>query len=163
MHGGNNLNWIKLALHFAQMTPLLTSTFFPREHEFNAAVRYQITLGTLDLCMTTCYEESDCTFVKYDEGACTIYVDGTDVQPPSDRVFEINRSLADSTCECKIPTPKEVAVKRIAAKPSDNSKSCRGFPDALTSVYIYINEHNNFFYSTDSSGFLPRGAGPSYK
>ncbi|KAK6753507.1 hypothetical protein RB195_012851 [Necator americanus] len=160
MHGGSILNWIKLALHLAQMTPLLTSTFFPREHEFNAAEKYQITLGTLDLCMSACYEENDCTFVKYDEGVCTIYIDGTDVQLPSDRVFEINRNLTDPSCECKISTPKEMAFKRIAAKTRD-TRLCRETPNDVTAVYEYVKDSLRF-YSTDSSGFLPGGTRPNY-
>ncbi|KAK6754868.1 hypothetical protein RB195_013694 [Necator americanus] len=71
MDGGRIFNWINLALHITQITPLLSSTFFPKEHEFNAALKYQITLETLEQCLTACYEEDDCTFVKYDKAkAC---------------------------------------------------------------------------------------------
>ncbi|KAK6754867.1 hypothetical protein RB195_013692 [Necator americanus] len=157
MHSGGSLNWITLVLHFAQITPLLTSTFFPRECEFNAAVKYQIRLDVQNQCMIACYEESDCTFVKYEsiKGTCTIFTDGNVVQQPSDALFEINRGLEASSCESSITAPEELAFKSIKANHNSN-ESCEGGTrerNDLTTVYEF-QKGSLHFYSTESSGFL---------
>ncbi|KAK6754878.1 hypothetical protein RB195_013698 [Necator americanus] len=162
MYDRRRLNWIKFALHFAQITSLLTCTFVPVKYEFAALVHYEINLETQERCLMACYQDTACTFVQYESSVCKIFKEGTNTQQPSAATFQIYREQEGSSCYSSLKIGKEVTFKTIQAKPTDTSIICNTGPNAPIIIRMYKYQGIRF-YSTDSSGFLPDGSPPDRK
>ncbi|KAL6741109.1 hypothetical protein Aduo_014398 [Ancylostoma duodenale] len=122
-----------------------------------ATVKYEIRPGSEELCLTACYEESDCIFAEYFQDYCTLYINGIEAQASRGKLFEVNRVQFDSSCSRRIvvaPTVNFVAITPIQAA----SSPCKGEPSSVTAVNVFSVGDFRFYSTRDtisSDGLQP--------
>ncbi|KAL6731681.1 hypothetical protein Aduo_002519 [Ancylostoma duodenale] len=137
---------------------IIACTFTKRSGNFNAAEKYEILLGSEELCLTACYEESDCTYVEYYQGSCTVYKYGGKGWAGHGNVFEFDRPLSRSCSRRMQVADPTVKFETIISVNTDNRK-CSGSPNPATAINVFQGRDSLRFYSTDKS-ILSDGTAP---
>ncbi|CAJ0595606.1 unnamed protein product [Cylicocyclus nassatus] len=131
-------------------------TFVDQEDDFVADVVYEMLKETKDLCLVTCYEEGDCTFVKYFEGVCTIFGNGETHQAGGDNVYKLDCQLTLTTCR-RLPLASELKFQKLQEPKSKQSKTrirellAKNIV-SLTTLYMF-KKNGAFFFSKSESAF----------
>ncbi|KAL6735860.1 hypothetical protein Aduo_006266 [Ancylostoma duodenale] len=122
-----------------------------------ATVKYEIRPGSKELCLTACYEESDCIIAEYFQDYCTVYINGNEAQTSRGKVFELDRVQSGSTCSRRVlvePTVNFVAITPIQAA----SSPCKREPSSVTTVNVFSVGDYRFYSPRDtisSDGLQP--------
>ncbi|EYC25256.1 hypothetical protein Y032_0012g1786 [Ancylostoma ceylanicum] len=153
------LNLLTLCIHLGQIHATTACTFTKRNDTFNAVVKYEIMLGSEELCLMACYEEPDCAFAEYFQGSCAVYKSGSDSQAGHGNAFEFDRQLSSSSCRRRMQfVDNTVKFETIAPVNTDN-RACSGLPNSATGINVFQGKDKLRFYSTNMS-FLSDGAKP---
>ncbi|CAJ0595786.1 unnamed protein product [Cylicocyclus nassatus] len=90
-----------------------SNTFTPYQGNFTANFTYELPKESEELCLRTCFEESDCTFVQYNENVCTIFKSGEVNQVGRGNVYALDRQLVLPTCERPLPLAQNVEFQQL--------------------------------------------------
>ncbi|KAL6731678.1 hypothetical protein Aduo_002516 [Ancylostoma duodenale] len=116
-------------------------------------MKYEILLGSEDLCLTACYEESDCAFVEYYQGSCTVYKNGSNGQAGRDDVLEFDRQLSRSSCSRRMQIGEPTVKFETITSVNTDNRACSGSPISATTINVFKEKDSLRFYSTDTSIF----------
>ncbi|EYC08249.1 hypothetical protein Y032_0067g70 [Ancylostoma ceylanicum] len=160
MFGENRFILSTVCIHLAQVIcSTIACTFTNVNGNFNATVKYEIMLGSEDLCLTACYDEYDCTFVEYFQGSCTVYENGSEDHFGRGKVFELDRQLSRGSCSRSLVVGPTVEFRTIVSDREDNMTNCSGSPNSKTMINVFRQNNLLRFYS-NSETLLANGRKP---
>ncbi|KHJ77222.1 PAN domain protein [Oesophagostomum dentatum] len=136
-------------------TRIIESCSFTRiSGEFLAAVKFKIPLESEELCLATCFDELDCTFVEYFERTCTIFIEGNNSMMSNGSLLKFERDIPRPTCARSVKFGIPVEFQQIAADKTENV-TCSGLLAVTTvvSAFFYPNRTYRFYAKEDESLF----------
>ncbi|CAJ0595850.1 unnamed protein product [Cylicocyclus nassatus] len=142
------------------------NTFTKFQGDFLATIKYELPKESEEICLRTCFEESDCTFVQYNQNVCTIFKSGEVNQVGRGNVYELDRQLALPTCERPLPLAPDVEFRQLPKPTVAQSESRKAQLLAINTTAsltiikaFYLG--NSWFYLSDISK-LPASPGSRY-
>ncbi|KHJ84030.1 PAN domain protein [Oesophagostomum dentatum] len=142
-----------LAFLLVQIDPTKPCSFLRITGEFMAAVKFNISLESEELCLMVCFDELDCTFVEYSERTCTVFVDNNNSMMSNGSLLKFERDVPRPTCARSIEFRIPVEFQQIAADKTENV-TCSGLPAATTVISTFRDSSGFRFYAKNGENVV---------
>ncbi|CAJ0595779.1 unnamed protein product [Cylicocyclus nassatus] len=132
------------------------NTFTKLQDNFLATIKYELPKESEEICLRACFEESDCTFVQYNENMCTIFENGEVNQVGRGNVYELDRQLELPTCERPLPLApnvefQQLPVPTVAQSESRKAQLLAMNTTASLTIIDRVSLNGSWFYLNDIS------------
>ncbi|KAL6728015.1 hypothetical protein Aduo_009828 [Ancylostoma duodenale] len=142
--------WLLAMLWCSQFAPTSACSFVKVHGTFNASSKH-IVFVTEEKCFQQCYNTAACTHIGYDQGTCTIYMEGNKQLYRNGLAYELRRDELLSGCQRKVTmTPSGTTLEATSPKQDEQQISTTAADEETkTALYLtgwhYFNETKMYY------------------